>query len=143
MAINDKEIKRIIKVQETYEFHQKFTRELKAYLYDSYGEDPWPDQFSVEDLYCGIKADARAYFMGKLDVTIKPPAEKAKAEIQHLRGLYGNAMCKIQDLNHYIYELHELLWVNNLEGGRMLHAEYGKRKGTYAEYNTLHPEEFE
>ena len=143
MAINDGEIKRIIKTQETHVFRQRFPKELKAYLYDSYGEDPWPHSFSREDLYSGIEADARAYFMGKLDVTIKPALEKKKAEIQGLRELYSDAMRDIQDLEKYIDELHELLWANGLRGSRMLHSESGKHEGTYAEYNTLHMEEFE
>jgi len=143
MAINDMEIKRMIKNQETYLFHQRFPKELKAYLYDSYGEDPWPYSFSEEDLYGGIKADAQAYFMEKLDVTIKPALEKKKAEIQELRELYSDAMGDIQDLEKYIGELHELLWANGLEGSRMLHPESGIHEGTYAEYNTLHMEEFE
>jgi len=143
MAVNDKEIKRMIKEQETYEFRQKFPKELKAYLYDCYGEDPWPHQYSMDDLYNGIEADARAYIMGKLDVTIKPPLEKAGEEIQYLRELYGDAMCNIQDLQNYIDELHELLWSNGLEGSRMLHSESGIHEGTYAEYNRLSPEEFE
>lgn len=107
MAINDKEIKRIIKVQETYEFHQNFPRELEIYLYDRYSEDPWPFELTPNDLYREIKADAHAYFMGKLVVTIKAPLEKASIEIQHLRELYGDAMCDIRDLQSYIDELHE------------------------------------
>lgn len=143
MAMNDKEIKRMIKEQETDEFRQKFPRELKAYLYDQYGEDPWPYEFSKEELYGGIKADARAYFRGKLDVAIKPPLEKARMEIQYLRDLYGDAMCENRDLQNYIDELHELLWSNGLEGSRMLHPESGIHEVSYAEYNRLRPEEFE
>ena len=110
MGINDLEIKRIIKVQETYAFRQRFPRELKAYLYDTYGEDPWPYEFSKDDLYGGIKADVREYFMGKLEVTVKPPLQKAREKIEYLQGLYGDAMREKRDVKGYIDELHELLW---------------------------------
>lgn len=142
MAINDKEIKRIIKNQETYIFRQKFPGELKEYLYDQYGEDPWPYEFSTSDLYSGIKADAREYFMGKLTIDIKPPLQKARMEIEDHRDLYGKAMCENRELQNYIDELHELLWSNGLEGSRMLRPESGIHEGTYAEYCTLRPELF-
>lgn len=70
MGINDSKIRRIIREQEAYVYRQKFPWELKAYLYDTYGDNPWPYEFSKEDIYSGIKADTRAYFMGKLDVTL-------------------------------------------------------------------------
>jgi len=137
MANNDKVIKRIIRELETEEFYEKFPKELKAYLYDYYGEDPWPDPFTMEDIHCGIRESALAYIAGKLDVTIKPPLEKAREEIQYLRDLYGDAMRNIQDLESYINELHELLWSNGLEGSRMIHSETGIHEGTYADYNTF------
>lgn len=137
MGINDPEIKRIIRIQESYEFRESFPRELKAYLYDTYGEDPWPYEFSKDEIYGGIKADAQAYFKGELDVTLKPSLEKARNEIKYLRDLYGDAMCENRDLQNYINELHELLWAHGLEGSRMLHDESGEHKGTYAEFNSL------
>ena len=142
MATNDKEIIRIIKALEANEFLQKFPRDLRAYLFDNYGEDPWPHCLTEVDLYYGIFEDAKAYFHGKLDVTITPPLDKAKAEIQELRSMYCEAMCDRRDLKDYIDELHEILWANGLSGSRMSPWESGLRRATHADHIALHPEEY-
>ena len=142
MGSNDPEIRQAIKVQEKRFFYEKFPKELKAYLYAEYGEDPWPYGFEKDEIFNGILADAEAYFHGKLDVTLNPLL-KAQEEIKYLRELHNDAMCENWDLQNYIAELHELLWANGLEGSRMLHDESGKHEGSYAEFNTLHPEELE
>jgi len=142
MGINDPEIKRIIKLQEKHFFYQKFPKELKAYLYAEYGDEPWPYGFGKDEIYSGIQVDSQAYFNGKLDVKLNPLL-KAQEEIQYLRELHRDAMCENKDLQDYIDELHELLWSHGLEGSHMLHDESGKHDGTYAEFNMLRPEEFE
>jgi len=143
MATNDKEIKSIIKILETdYYYYEKFPKKLKDYLYDHYGETPWPYGF-CQELFCEIQADVNAYFKGNLDITITPPLDKAKAEIQELRVMFCDAMLEIQDLKDYIYELHEILWSNGLSGSRMLGILSPIRTGTYEDYSVLRPEEFE
>lgn len=64
--MHEREIGHSIRDQETYIFKRKFPGELKAFLYEAYGEDPKVCGFTLEDIYGGIKADAAAYFAGKL-----------------------------------------------------------------------------
>lgn len=137
MELYNKEIRCIIKVQESDGSFPKFPRDLKRYLYDRYLYGNWPWGYSYGELYSYIWDDAWAYFNGRLDTTVKPPVERAMDEIQDLRELYGNAAAEINDLENYITELHELLWSHGLEGSRMLHDESGEHKGTYAEFNSL------
>ncbi len=129
MTINNK----MIKVLETYTFNRPFPTELKRFLKDRYSEEPWPYEYSEQDLYANIKEDAYAYFAGNLDVAIKTPLDKKELEIEYLRDLYGDAMCEINDLQKYIEELHELLWAHGLESSRMLHSD--SHVGAYAEAN--------
>lgn len=63
--MHEREISRSIRTQETCVFGRKFPEELKAFLYEAYGEDPKVCGFTPEDIYGGIKADAAAYFAGK------------------------------------------------------------------------------
>ncbi len=143
MELYNKEIRYMIKLLESRGSFPKFPRELKAYLYDSYLYGNWPCGYDHGDLYSHISSDARAYFNGKLDVTVRPPMERAMDEIQDLREMYGKTMAEKNDLEDYIDELHELLWSHGLEGSRMLHDASGEHKGTYAEFNSFHPEDLE
>ncbi len=138
-----REIKYNIKVLETTVFYQKFPKPLKVYLLETYKYGNWPYGYHEGELYGMIFQDARDYFNGKLDTTIKPPIVNALEEISNTRDQFGEAIRTVNDLEEYIDELHEMLWANGLEGSRMLHDETGEHKGTYAEFNTLHPEDFE
>lgn len=128
MTINN----RIIRNLETYTFQRTLPKELKVYLNDVYSEEPWPYEYSEQDLYTNIKQDINAYYAGKLDITIKTPLQKLELDNEYLRSLYGEAMTEIQDQSSYIDEIHELLWANGLEASRMLHSEV--HIGSYKEF---------
>lgn len=66
--MHETEIRRSIRSLEKYQFGRRFPEELEEYLYEAYGEDPRLQEFTREDIYGGIKADAAAYFAGKLEV---------------------------------------------------------------------------
>lgn len=127
MTINHK----VIQTLETYTFKSPFPIELKRFLKDKYSEEPWPYEYSEQDLYSNIKDDVAAYFAGNIDITIKTPLEKKDLEIEYLRGLYGDAMCEISDLQKDIEDLHELLWAHGLQPKRSIHSD--PQKGTHAE----------
>ncbi|MCD8370036.1 MAG: hypothetical protein LUC94_06890 [Clostridiales bacterium] len=145
MVTLSREIKRIVRVQETCLFYRRFPRRLKTYLLAKYEYGEWPYGYPEDDgsLFSRIYADALSYFNDDFDATIEPPMVRAIKEIESTRELCCKAMQEKMELEAYIDELHELLWANGLEGRQMLHDETGEHKGTYAEFNTLHPEEFE
>ena len=139
----NREIREAIRIQETTIFGRKFPRELRRYLYSEYLYGNWPYGYTENGLFRSIYADARDYFDGRLEVHPLPsPMESAMEEVASARDYYCDAMSQIHDLECYIDELHELLWQNGLESSRMVHDSSGEHKGTYAEFNTLHPDEF-
>jgi len=127
MTINQK----VIRTLETYIFKHPFSAELKRFLKDQYSDEPWPYEYSEQDLYAHIKKDVDAYFSGNIDITIKSPLEKKDLEIEYLRGLYGDAMCEVRDLQKTIEELHELLWAHGFEPNQMIHS--ATHQGIHAE----------
>lgn len=122
---------RMIKSLETYTYRQRFPKKLTAYLHDRYSEEPWPYEFSEQDLVNNVRKDVNAYFEGTLDTTIRTPIQKLAGQIEDLRELYCQSMGEIRDLNRYIDELHELLWAHGLESPRMINSD--THVGTYKE----------
>jgi len=122
---------RMIKSLETYTYRQRFPKNLTTFLKDRYSEEPWPYEFSEQDLVNNVRKDVNAYFEGTLDTTIRAPIQKLTEQIEDLRELYGQSMEEIRDLTCYIDELHELLWVHGLESSRMIHSD--TYAGTYKE----------
>ena len=57
MTINN----RIIRNLETYTFKRALPKELKDYLKDVYCGEPWPYEYSEQDLYANIKQDINVY----------------------------------------------------------------------------------
>lgn len=66
--MHETEIRRSIRSLEKYQFRRRFPEELEEYFYEAYGKDPRLQEFTKEDIYGGIKADAAAYFAGKPEV---------------------------------------------------------------------------
>jgi len=137
MGMNDHVIKELINDLEIRAFWRTFPKELELFLLDRYGEDPWPHEYTKDDLSFYILRDTTAYFYGKLDITIKSPLEKAQQEILELRSMYGDAMRELLDLEEYLNEVHELLWSKGVISSRMIPNESGIFEGTYAEHNSL------
>jgi len=81
MVITSKIIKEL---EETY--RKYFTEEFKRYLLVKYAEEPFPFEFSDQDLFANIKNDIRDYEAGKLDITIKSPSERWQ-EFSELRRI--------------------------------------------------------
>lgn len=124
-------INQMIKSLETYTYRQGFPKELTAYLKDRYSEEPWPYEYSEQNLFTILMDDIDMYFKGELDTTIRTPIQKLLEQIEDLRELYCQSMYEIHDLNSYIDELHECLWAHGLESYRMIHS--NTHAGTYKE----------
>lgn len=46
---------------------------LRMYLIAKYAEEPFPYEYSEQDLYMNIRKDINRYEAGELDVTVKSP----------------------------------------------------------------------
>jgi len=121
----------MIKSLEAYTYRQGFPKELTAYLKDRYSEEPWPYEYSEQDLFANVMDDIDMYFKGTLDTTIRTPFQKLTDQIEDLRELYCQSMYDIHDLSSYIDELHEWLRAHGLESSRIIHSD--THAGTYKE----------
>lgn len=104
MLINPKIIEEL---EHTY--RQSFTEEFKLYLLMKYSEEPFPYEFSKQDLYENIRHDIRDYEAGELDITIKSPAERWQEEREYLQNLCIEKLYIIRELEEYVCELEHML----------------------------------
>lgn len=87
-----------------------FSDNFKRYLLEKYSKEPFPYEFSEQDLYANIEKDIRAYDAGKLNVIIKNHSEQWQEEREYLQCLYIDKCKEIYELNEYVEKLeHELL----------------------------------
>lgn len=110
MIINKKMIEQI---ENTYRIsmHEKF----KKYLLKSYGQDPFPYEYSEQDLYTNIARDIRAYEAGELDLTVKKPSLQWKEEREYLQNLYIQKCYEVCRLEEYLDKLESILNKNGLD----------------------------
>lgn len=52
-------------------YRKEFPRELIHYLRITYGEEPFPYEYTEQDLYTQIKRDIDSYYAGKLAITVR------------------------------------------------------------------------
>lgn len=120
MTIN----KRIIREME-HNYRMVFPIELKKYLLVTYGEEPWPYEYSEQDLYTNIQNDIDAFQSGRLDTTIKSQFEAWQKERDYLQKLYIEKCCESSEQQEYINELESLLSKHGLESDRMMARRLG------------------
>jgi len=66
MSVTPKIIKKLEHI-----YRKSFPDELKRYLLEKYSEEPFPHEFSEQDLYENIRHDIRDYETGELDISVK------------------------------------------------------------------------
>jgi hypothetical protein len=93
--------------------------DLKKYLLVKYEQEPFPYQFSEQDLYANIERDIRDYEADELDVTVKSASERWLEEREYLQNLYIEKSRVAHDLEDYIAELEHILSEHSLESSRM------------------------
>ena len=84
-----------------------------------YAEEPFPIEFSDQDLYTNIRHDIRDYEAGKLDITIKSPSELWLEEREYLQNLYIEKSHEAHELEDYVAELEHILSEYGLESSRI------------------------
>jgi len=114
MTIN----KTIIRELETI-YKKSIPNDLKKYLLVNYEQEPFPYEFSEQDLYTNIKRDIRDYEANELDVTVKSASERWLEEREYLQNLYIEKFRVAHDLEDYVAELEHILSEHNLESSRM------------------------
>lgn len=110
MTINETVIK---EVQDTY--RKCLPEELKHYLLVKYAEEPFPYEYSEQDLYTNIHHDIDSYETGELDVSIKSPSERWQEEREYLQNLYIEKASEARELSERVAELERMLSKNGLD----------------------------
>lgn len=93
--------------------------DLKKYLLVKYEQEPFPYEFSEQDLYANIERDIRDYEADELDVIVKSSSERWLEEREYLQNLYIEKSRVVHDLEDYVAELEHILLEHNLESARM------------------------
>jgi hypothetical protein len=93
--------------------------DLKKYLFVKYEQEPFPYEFSEQDLYTNIERDIRDYEADELDVTVKSSSERWSEEREYLQNLYIEKSRVVHDLEAYVAELEHILSEHSLESSRM------------------------
>lgn len=127
------QVKRVIKSMEMNALSQHLPKDIKRYLLDTYGDDPWPYEQSEQGLVENMHRDISSYFEGKLDVHIKTPLEKAESEKKYFIEMWSETMTDLSDMRNYVEKLHDILRKNNLDGPRFIGR--GIDHGTYRDFD--------
>lgn len=114
MTINKEFIKEL---EDTY--RKLLPDELKQYLLVQYSEEPFPYEYSEQDLCMNIERDIQAYEAGKLDVAVKSLFERWQEEREYLQSLYIEKACEARELADYVLELERMLSEHCLESSKM------------------------
>lgn len=115
MVIDKTIIKYIENVRRTH-----FPDKLKQYLLVEYAQEPFPYEYSEQDLYANIERDINAFESGSLDITIKTPSEQWQEEREYLQQLYFEKSCETRELLEYVAELEGILSKHGIETSRMV-----------------------
>lgn len=115
MILNEKIIKEL-----ECSYRKAFPGDLIEYLLTKYGEEPFPPEFSEQDLYENIRRDIRDYEARRLNVTVKERSEHQREELDHLKALYIEKLGEIHDLSNCISELEHMLREHGLESPGMV-----------------------
>jgi len=100
MTINKKIIKQI---EQTY--RRLLPDEFKKYLFAKYKQEPFPYEYSEQDLYANIANDIRTYEAGELDLAVKKSSVLWQEEREYLQGLYAEKCHEVRYLEEYIDKL--------------------------------------
>ena len=100
-------------------YRRSFPNDLKRYLLVKYAQEPFPYEFSEQDLYTNIEHDIHAYEVGDLDVTLKSSSERWQEEREYLQSLYIEKCHEVRDIEAYVQELELILSEHGLESSKM------------------------
>ena len=82
---------------------------LEAFLLEEHGDEPFPYEYSEQDLYEQIRKLVMNYHKGLVDVTLKGPELRFKQRFEGLQEEYLAVMYKVRSLEDEIEELKGML----------------------------------
>lgn len=82
---------------------------LEEYLLATYEEEPFPHEWTEEDLYNQIRKLIRQYEQGNLDITIPPKEERVKIRYEALKESYLDLLYENSRLQSLIEDTKKLL----------------------------------
>lgn len=103
-----------------YTYRKSIPADLRKYLLSKCAEEPFPYEFSEQDLYANIRRDIGDYEAGKLDTAVKSPSLRWSEERDYLKNLYIEKSHEICDLEGYVAELEQMLLDQGLKPPRMV-----------------------
>lgn len=90
-------------------YHMNIPEELEDFLLEEYGEEPFPYEYTEQDLHEQIRKMEMNYHKGLLNVSLKGPELLLKQRYETLKNEYIDAMYKIRSLEDELEELKKLL----------------------------------
>ena len=84
-------------------------KDLEDFVLEEYGYDPFPYEYTEQDLYEQIRKLAMKYHDGLLDVTLKGCEQLLKQRFKELQDEYQFAMGKVRSLEVEVEKLKEML----------------------------------
>jgi len=90
-------------------YHMNIPDELEAFLLEEYGDEPFPYEYSEQDLYEQIRKMVMNYHKGLLSVALKGPELRLKEQYEALKDEYINEMYKVRSLEDEVENLKKLL----------------------------------
>jgi hypothetical protein len=101
-------------------YRRTFPEDLKKYLLVEYANEPFPYEFTEQDLYANIQKDIRNYEAGILDVALKSPSEHWHEEREYLQNLCVEKFREISLLKEYVSELEHKLQEHGLKPSQIM-----------------------
>lgn len=83
--------------------------DLEAYLLEEYGEEPFPYEYTEQDLYEQIRKLEMKYHKGLLDIALIGPELRLKQRYEALQDEYLDALYKVRSLEDEIDKLKGML----------------------------------
>jgi len=82
---------------------------LEEYLLATYEEEPFPHEWTEEDLYNQVRNLIREYEQGNLDITIPSKEERVKIRYEDLKESYIELLYENSRLQNLIEDTQKLL----------------------------------
>ena len=90
-------------------YHMNIPEELADFLLEEYGEEPFPYEYTEQDLYEQIREMEMNYHKGLLNVALKGPELRLKQRYETLKDEYIDAMYKVRSLEDEVENLKKML----------------------------------
>lgn len=89
--------------------------DFEAFLLEEYGVEPFPHEYTEQDLYEQIRKLEIKYHSGLLDVSLKGPELRSKQRYEELQDEYIAAMFKVRNLEDEVEKLKKLLMEHGVD----------------------------